>query len=65
MTTDRATIETKPLIAIREFFANGSRPVAMTEMSEFWKACSDAEKAELKASLLNWDGNSHFVPAAA
>jgi hypothetical protein len=64
MATSRETIETKPLVALREFFSTGAtRPVQMPEMAEFWKSCNEADKAQFKAELSKWDGQSHFISA--
>jgi hypothetical protein len=63
MTVDRNTIETKPIIALREFFsAKSNRPVSMQEFSDFWKACSDAEKTEMREVIKKWDGESAYIP---
>lgn len=37
----------KGVIAVKEFLNDGqSRPITMSEMSEFWKALTPAEKTE-------------------
>lgn len=62
MPTDRVTIETKPLIALKDFFNVGTtHVVSMNEMGDFWKANSEEEKAVLKEQIKKWDGESYFV----
>lgn len=38
---------------LKEWFGQGSRPVSAKEMMDFWKACSDEDKAEFQAAELN------------
>lgn len=65
MKTSRETIETKPMLALRDFFSAKSRSaVSMPEFSEFWKACSEAEKTDYKALIQAWDGESFMIPIA-
>lgn len=38
---------------LKDWFGQGSRPVSAKEMMDFWKSCSDADKAEFQAAKLN------------
>lgn len=43
----------------------GTRAVTMPELSEFWKALSEEDKAQLTRELLAWDGESHYIKGGA
>jgi len=46
---------------IKTFFSHGaSRPVETSEMMQFWKSCSDEDKAAFKTSVGNWNGQSFY-----
>lgn len=57
--SDVATKEVvKPMLAVKRFIEQGTRPADLKEFAEFWKSCSDAEKAQYakdSAKALNVD----------
>ena len=61
MGTDRATIETKPIVALTNFFSYPGRPCTLKEFQEFWKSVSNEEREEFRQAIQKWDGESEFV----
>lgn len=49
-----------PINAMRKFLS-GRRPIELPEFTSFWKALSDAEKAEYRSAIERWDGKSEFI----
>jgi hypothetical protein len=41
------------IVDLKQFLGTPERPVSSQEMSEFWKACTDEEKAEFKKAKLD------------
>lgn len=40
------------IVDLKKYLGTPDRPVSSGEMSEFWKSCTDEEKAEFKKSEL-------------
>lgn len=52
-----------PLIQLRKFFSQGTRgEVSLPEFTQFFKACSEQEREEMKTAMGLWDGKSEFIP---
>lgn len=51
--SDQEKPEGNSVKELKDWFGKGSRPVSAAEMMTFWKACSEADKAEFQAATLN------------